>query len=429
MIPQDSIRVKVVEGRDSVTGFSGVVVLSKHAQAMGLFADAERHLGWVKERRRGRSVSSMLFDLMMVPCAGGECIDDLAALGADGGLRRLLGRTVMAPSTAHDFLRTIGPAGLEDLSAVRRGQLRHASKALGVREATLDCDASLFLSKAQRAQRSYKGERGWFPMLAFCPELGMVVHDDFRQGNAPPQSDAVDFLKQSVAQLPDGLEQVCVRSDSAWYQAALLDYCHGQGYKFAVTADLDEAVKSALLEACDAPWVPLDVPPDTGDGDDSPRQWACEWVHTLNGSKHPYRLVLLRRERRQGDLFEGMYSYGAIITNRNDLTTGELVRWHRQRCNCENHIKELKHGFGLASLPSGSFFVNAVHLRVMTLAFNLIASLKRTVLPKSWAGHTLKTLRFRLLGVPALVVRHARRLQVRLSRHWPWRDVLAPLLA
>ena len=107
----------------------------------------------------------------------------------------------------------------------------------------------------------------------------------------------------------------------------------------------------------------------------------------------------------------------------------ESARWHRQRCNCENHIKELKHGFGLASLPSGSFFVNAVHLRVMTLAFNLIASLKRTVLPKSWAGHTLKTLRFRLLGVPALVVRHARRLQVRLSRHWPWRDVLAPLLA
>jgi hypothetical protein len=426
MIAQEAVRVKVVEGGVYVTGFSGVVGLSKHAQAMGLFADAERHLGWVKERQRGRSVSSMLFDLMMVPCAGGECIDDLEALRADGGLCRLLGRTVMAPSTAHDFLRAIGPAGLEDLSAVRRGQLRHASKVLGTREATLDCDASLFLSKAQRAQRSYKGDRGWFPMLAFCPELGMVVHDEFRQGNASPQSDAVEFLRQAVAQLPDGLEQVYVRSDSAWYQAALLDYCHGQGYKFAVTADLDEAVKSSLLEAAgETSWVALNAPGD----DESPRQWACEWLHTLNGSRHPYRMVFLRRERQQGDLFEGMYSYGAIITNRNDLTTEELVRWHRQRCNCENHIKELKHGFGLASLPSGDFFVNAVYLRAMTLAFNLIASLKRTILPESWGGHTLKTLRFRLLGVPALVVRHARRLQLRLSRHWPWRDVLVPLLA
>lgn len=429
MIPQDSIRVKVVEDGVCVTGFSGVVGLSRHAQSTGLFGDAERHLGWIKERRRGRSVSSMLFDLMMLPCAGGECIDDLEALRADGGLCRLLGRTVTAPSTAHDFLRAIGPAGLEDLSAVRRGQLRRASKSMGVREATLDCDATLFLSKAQRALRSYKGGRGWFPMLSFWSETGMVVHDEFRQGSASPQSDALEFLKQSVAQLPAGVERIHVRSDSAWYQASLLDYCHEQGYGFAVTADLDEAVKSALLEACDAPWTPLDAAPDADGDEDTRRQWACEWVHTLNGSRHPYRLVLLRRERRQGDLFEGMYSYGAIITNRNDLDTQELVRWHRQRCNCENHIKELKHGFGLASLPSGDFFVNAVWLRIMTLAFNLVASLKKTVLPESWAKCTLKTLRFRLLGVPALVVRHARRIQVRLSRHWPWRDVLVPLLA
>ena len=428
MIPQEAIRVKVVEAGVSVTGFTGAVALSKHAQAMGLFADTEHHLGRVKERRRGRSVSSMLFDLMMIPCAGGDCVDDLEALRSDAGLCRLLGRTVMASSTAHDFLRAIGPAGLEDLSAVLRGQLGHVAQATGIRTATLDCDATLFVSKSRRALRSYKGDRGWFPMLAFWSETGMVVHDEFRQGSVSPQSNALEFLKQSVAQLPADVEQVCVRSDSAWYQASLLDYCHEHGYRFAVTADLDEAVKSALLEATGAaPWIPLNAPDDNDD--ESLREWACEWVHTLNDSKHPYRLVLLRRERLQGDLFEGTYSYGAIITNRNDLGTHELVHWHRQRCNCENHIKELKHGFGLASLPSGSFFVNAVYLRIMTLAFNLIASLKQTVLPKSWATHTLKKLRFRLLSVPALVVRHARWWQVRLAQNWPWRDVLVPLLA
>lgn len=423
MIQQELIRMKVVEGDDSVTGFAGSVALCRHGFSTGLFTDMERHLGWVKSRRRGRSISSMLFDLILLPCAGGECIDDLSALRADRGLTRLLGRTVMAPSTAHDLLRTIGPAGLESLGAVRRDQL----KGLDFRTATLDCDATLFTSKAQAAQRSYKGERGWFPMLAFWAEAGMVVHDEFRQGNASPQSDALNFLKDTLAQLPEGMEKVYVRSDSAWYQAALLDYCHERGIGFAVTADLDEAVKTGLMTMMDAEWTAVE-PPDTADEDRYARQWVCEGVHTLNDSKHPYRMLYVRKERRQGDLFEGMYSYSAIITNRNDLSMLELLRWHRERSNCENHIKELKHGFGLASLPSGDFFVNAVYLRIMTLAFNLIASFKRSVLPTSWALHTLKTLRFRLLNIPGIVVRHARQLYLRISRHWPWRETLLPLL-
>ena len=213
-------------------------------------------------------------------------------------------------------------------------------------------------------------------MLAFWSEAGMVVHDEFRQGNAAPQSYALDFLKQAAAQLPAGVERINVRSDSAWYQASLLDYCHAQGYRFAVTADMDEAVKTGLLEAAKAaPWVPLDA------DDEGACQWACEWLHTLNGSQHSYRIVFVRRERRQGDLFEGMYSYGAIITNRHDLNTQELVRWHRQRCNCENHIKELKHGFGLVSLPSGNFFVNAVYLSIMTLALVLPRASRASATP------------------------------------------------
>ncbi len=86
-MPQEAIRVKVVEDGVSVTGFTGAIALSTHARAMDLFAVAERHLGWVKERRGGRSAGSMLFDLMMIPCAGGDCVDDLEALHSDAGVR------------------------------------------------------------------------------------------------------------------------------------------------------------------------------------------------------------------------------------------------------------------------------------------------------------------------------------------------------
>lgn len=54
MIPQELIEAKVAEDGVRVTSFSGVIALSKHVQSMGMFAEAERHLGWVKESRRGK---------------------------------------------------------------------------------------------------------------------------------------------------------------------------------------------------------------------------------------------------------------------------------------------------------------------------------------------------------------------------------------
>jgi hypothetical protein len=42
---------------------------------------------------------------------------------------------------------------------------------------------------------------------------------------------------------------------------------------------------------------------------------------------------------------------------------------------------------------------------------------------------TIKTLRRRILAVPARLVRHARRLVLRLPRRWPWGDQLTDALA
>ena len=63
--------------------------------------------------------------------------------------------------------------------------------------------------------------------------------------------------------------------------------------------------------------------------------------------------------------------------------------------------------------------VNAAYLRIITLAYNLFVALKILALPKAYKVLRLKTLLFRLLGVPALVTRHARRLWLQLPRGHP----------
>ena len=417
MIRQGAISVKFGETDAAVTNFPGVVPLAQTAEGLGLFEDLDRLLV-AKQRNRGLANSAAVFDLICIPLSGAERIDDLGQMRKDAGLTRLLGRQVMAPSTAHDFLRRIRYDGLEGLGQARRRMLRRMAKHTGTTTATLDCDASLFPSSGKNARMSYKGERGYMPMLAFWEELGVVVHDDFRNGNASPGSEALLFLQETLAQLPGQVTQVKVRSDSAWYQAELLDFCEEQGHGFCIGADRDEAVQQAMMTIDEGAWQRINVPPDPGDTEEYVREWAAETVHTLNHSDHAYRLLVIRKERRQDDLFEGPYTYHVLITNM-DLPLEEQIAWYRHRGQCENQIKELKWDFELRVLPSGDFFVNAVYLRIITLAYNLFVAWKTLVLGEPYKILRLKTLLFRLLGLPALVTYHARRLWLKLPRGHP----------
>lgn len=416
MIRQRAISVKLDETDAAVTNFPGAALLANLADRLGLLQDLDDFLP-AKERDRGLDNSAAVFDLMSIPLSGAECLEDLDQLRKDQGLERLLGRKVMATSTAHDFLRRIRYDGLAGLAHARRRMVRRLAKSAGITKATLDVDASLYTSTGRNARMSYKGERGYLPMLAFWEELGMIVHEDFRNGNAAPGSDAVAFFQETLAQLPPEVEEVNLRSDSAWYQVGVMDYCQEHGYGFCIGADQDEAVKQATLEIEEADWQRIHLIADPADPEPYVREWASETVHTLNDSKHAYRLIVLRKERLQDDLFYGPYAYHALVTNM-DLPLEEQIAWYRQRGRCENQIKELKWDFETRVLPSGDFFVNAVYLRIMTLAYNLFVALK-TTLPKPYRKCRLKTLLFRLLGIPALVTYHARRLYLKLPRGHP----------
>jgi len=246
----------------------------------------------------------------------------------------------------------------------------------------------------------------------------LVVHEEFRTGNASPGGNALAFLKKAVAQLPKGVKTIRVRSDSAWYQAELLDWCQSQGVEFCVTVSRDTAIQALFKGVWEPKWVPLALGRDPGEEEEYVREWAYETTHLLDKAQHEYRIILLRKQRRYPNLIDGEYVYSAIITNM-ELDLVAQIRWHRERCNLENHIKELKHGFSLRVLPSADFNVNAAWLRIGTLAYNLFCALKLLRLEESWRYRTIKTVRFRLLTLPAFVVRHARQDWLRLPRGHP----------
>ena len=111
----------------------------------------------------------------------------------------------------------------------------------------------------------------------------------------------------------------------------------------------------------------------------------------------------------------GRYKLFGLVTNRT-LPGDDLIRWQRERCGkSEEPHAVMKDDLAGGRLPSGLFGANAAWWAITALAHNLNAMMKSLVLGGDWAARRMKAMRFHLIALPGRVVRHARRLIVRLS--------------
>ena len=104
-----------------------------------------------------------------------------------------------------------------------------------------------------------------------------------------------------------------------------------------------------------------------------------------------------------------------IATNCDELSAEEIVWWHNQRGQAENLIKELKIGFGMEQMVSGSFLANALYFGLGILSYNTAQAQKLFFMDSNWRTHTIGTIRWRLVEVAGKVVRHGRQLILKLA--------------
>lgn len=77
-------------------------------------------------------------------------------------------------------------------------------------------------------------------------DTGLVVGEQFREGNIAHAAGNLEFIRTCEAQLPSGHRIGAVRADSAAYEAEVLNECEASGKRFAIGAAQDSAVKAAI---------------------------------------------------------------------------------------------------------------------------------------------------------------------------------------
>jgi len=404
---------KVKKSKFQISSFCGLALLNHIAHWLGIPQQAD-HLLKLKQRQRGYSVSELLMSLVMLLTGGGERLDDIRMLKHDPVVRTLSNLdTIPDATTLGRFLHRFSKPQLSALAQLSTSLATRIQQHCSPDQATLDVDSSLLLADKQDAQTTYLGHPGYNPMFAFLAETKTALLTQFRPGNTYPGADALSFLKQCLQALPKTTTHISLRSDSAWYQAQITDYCEQNNILFSITADKNQSVKQLIASLPEKAWQPYED------------QEIAQTVHSMERSHYAFRLILLRRLKDQQDLFD-RYVYGAIITNRED-DPATIVHWHRQRADCENVIKENKHGFALAHLPCGSFEANAAFTYIVTLAYNLVQAMKYLLLPQSWKNLTIKNLRFRLFHLGGILVHHARELIIKLPEDYPYSQLYESL--
>lgn len=85
----------------------------------------------------------------------------------------------------------------------------------------------------------------------------------------------------------------------------------------------------------------------------------------------------------------------------------EVVWRYNGRAHIENHIKELKGGFGRDQLPSGDFATNAVYFAIGVMVCNLFLVQRLLMMPADyWQTKTIKSIRWGLVEAAGGLITH-----------------------
>lgn len=447
--------LRVSTDGDGVVSMVGVAALRMLADRTGLTQAISVILarpGFRPVHDRGR----VLTDMACAIAAGGVDIVDIEALRAQ---EKVFG-PVASDTTALRALGEVGERDLHRIDAARAAARAHLWNRLpaGVPASTyaggVSCGDTIVLrvdgtltiahSAKQNAEGTYKKSFGFHSLGCWIDNTSELAVLLPRPGSAGANTvaDLIGVLRAAIAQVPaDRRDDLLITSDGAGASHALIDWLTSlntarRSVQYSIGFDVDDHIRAAANTLPDACWTPC-LSNTTGHVIDG---LECAELTDilrarLTGRGWPASMRLIVRRRlllpfEQPTLFDtGGYKYTAFVTNTprfgtRAITVQRADARHRVHARVEDGVRTAK-DTGLQHFPSHSWTVNQAWCAAVTIAVDLLCWLRLFALAGTGLARAEpKTLRYRLLQVPARLIR-ARRYRWRLPRTWPWATDLA----
>ena len=410
---QKVLPFKLETTNDVITPHAGLAVFGEFIHATDVINQINRELP-APGSNRGYLPALFVVPLLLMLHGGGRSLEDLRKIRADSGLQEILKMKALPSSDATGawLVRIGNNSGLAGLQKVNNNIVRRAIKRDANSEFTLDIDATQIVAEKHDANITYKGEKGYMPIVGHLAENGLVIGDEFREGNVSPSTRNLEFIQHCFQQMPKRNQITALRADSATYQADIFNWCEENSIQFAIGGRLDSATKKTIANIDDNDWEQFG------------EKQIAETVHSMEKTKKAFRLIVIKhpiqeplplKELNDEQTATVPVRYSVIATNRHEAAA-EVITWYNKRGDTsENRIKDLKIGFGMERMPCGTLAANSTFFRIGVLAYNLFVLFKMTALPQSMQHCQIQTIRWRLYQTAGKIVKHAGAIALKVS--------------
>jgi hypothetical protein len=413
--------VTVTFDEGHISNDAGVLLLRQLDDALGLTTALSRSLA---EWRNPLLVEHPLLELVRERvfgiAQGYEDCNDAAALRKEPLFKAACDRSgddaalASQPSLSR-FENRAGKGGLEAAKHVLLDHFigRYKRRCTRPRRLTLDLDTTDDPAHGQQEFALFNGyyDTHCYQHLLVHDAEGDLLYCALLPGKGDVRGPALAALRDLVERLRAAFPRVelKVRADNGFACPELYDYCEDNGIEYFVnvgthrkmveqTEDLQQRAVN-LFNAGDQA---------------APVQVFGEFEYRAKSWREARRIVAKAAETLVGP------DQRLLVTN-SRLAPVDVYGFYAGRGQEENWIKDLKRGLKSDRLSCSAFAANELRLLLFGLAYQLLHELRRR------AGAPvrkvrLETLRLRLLRVAARVKKTARRIWVRVSETYPWRD-------
>jgi hypothetical protein len=402
---------------EKLTSYSGLTVINDYVNHLGLFKQLDLLFSTAKHNAT-KILNVQIFNaIIFASLCGIHRLSKIAKFTQDPLVSSLLGlKKGLDDSNIKARLLKFGQSGANKLLETGLSFTKQWVKKCGLSRITIDCDSTehTVFGHQQGASKGYnpknRGKLSYHPLICFVSEMKIVLNSWFRTGSAYTSNGIVEFMKQTLASLPNTVKKVFFRADSGFFNGQLFDLLEENGHEYLVKAKLTNTIKQLLSGG---KWMVI-----------KSHTAVCEFEYQAHGWLQARKMYAVRivKEYVERDFFGKIeripvYEYFCYCTNLKGLTTIQIHFLYGARAESENWIENTKNQLHAGQTITNDFHVNDILWQLSVMAYNISVLMRYESDYKTWRQEPKSFLEWFIL-VPGKVVTNARKTIVKMSKHY-----------